>query len=156
MQEVVEERCTPHGLRGKDSTLAIMRHLCAVHGDFHFLITLQNETKFSFLKAKILRFQINARKPTTIPDRWKDVIKPLPRDEKKSGIDLQETRLQRSSFLGSRQALPAAERASTTHSLYQQNQQHLRVSSCGEALLIIPCIASNPRECHRTTGRAGA
>lgn len=67
MQEVVEERCAPHRLRGKDSALAIMRHLCAVHGDFHFLVTLQKETKLSFLTAKILHFQINTRKPTTIP-----------------------------------------------------------------------------------------
>lgn len=68
---------------------------------------------------------------------------------------MQEARLQRSSFLGSRQALPAAEWASTTHSLYQQNQQHLRVSSCGGALLIIPCIASNPKECHKQLKERG-
>lgn len=69
MQEVVKEGCAPHGLRWKDSALAVMRHLCAVHGDFHFLITLQREAvRVQSPCSKILYFQINSRKAATIPD----------------------------------------------------------------------------------------
>lgn len=68
MQEVVEEGCAPHRLRRKDSTLAIMRHLCAVHGDFHFLIALQKEAiNVQSPHSKILI--ISSRKPATIQDR---------------------------------------------------------------------------------------
>lgn len=70
MQEVVEEGCAPHRLRRKDSALTIMRHLCAVHGDFHFLIALQKEgIKVQSPYSKILYLQIKSRKPATIPDR---------------------------------------------------------------------------------------
>lgn len=70
MQEVVEEGCAPHRLRRKDSALTIMRHLCAVHGDFHFLIALQKETvKVQAPQGKILYLQINSRKSATSPDR---------------------------------------------------------------------------------------
>lgn len=59
MQEVVEERRAPHGLRGEDSALAIMRHLCTVHRDLHFLVALQKERiKVQSPHSKILRFQI--------------------------------------------------------------------------------------------------
>lgn len=78
MQEVVEEGCAPHRLRRKDSTLTIMRHLCAVHGDFHFLIALQKETgKVQSPQGKILYFQINGRKSATSPDRRNDAINPF-------------------------------------------------------------------------------
>lgn len=78
MQEVVEEGCAPHRLRRKDSALTIMRYLCAVHGDFHFLIALQKETvKVQAPQGKILYLQINSRKSATSPDRRKDVISPF-------------------------------------------------------------------------------